>query len=217
MRTGGSSPLTRGKQPVQGFLGLPVRLIPARAGKTVARLRRRDHPKAHPRSRGENLLHVGIGHGAAGSSPLARGKPWNGLDADGTPGLIPARAGKTTAARRRGRETWAHPRSRGENGLLSCARAGTGGSSPLARGKRDPGGDADRVEGLIPARAGKTYPRCGGQSPAEAHPRSRGENMRGSGACSTGTGSSPLARGKHEEDGVGAHDGGLIPARAGKT
>ena len=51
--------------------------------------------RAHPRSRGENLLDYARKYFEAGSSPLARGKR-AALDADGAcVRLIPARAGKT--------------------------------------------------------------------------------------------------------------------------
>ena len=75
LRAIGSSPLTRGKLP-----GLPraesdCGLIPAHAGKTSLTCSLTPPPRAHPRSRGEN---VGLSDGGAvctGSSPLTRGKP----------------------------------------------------------------------------------------------------------------------------------------------
>ena len=73
-RSEGSSPLTRGKL---GFFFLSWRndrLIPAHAGKTIARYRRVVCGEAHPRSRGENLPVMGSGAFLAGSSPLTRGK-----------------------------------------------------------------------------------------------------------------------------------------------
>ena len=75
--TRGSSPLTRGKrirlQPWQRL----VRLIPAHAGKTVRAVPTPPSTKAHPRSRGENLVEVETTAGSPGSSPLTRGKlPW---------------------------------------------------------------------------------------------------------------------------------------------
>ena len=52
--TQGSSPLTRGKLLSHKRKSDKVRLIPAHAGKTPRRRRRRWCPTAHPRSRGEN-------------------------------------------------------------------------------------------------------------------------------------------------------------------
>ena len=152
----GSSPLTRGK-PLDG-LGLQrvLGLIPAHAGKTAWRSCPTCRGRAHPRSRGENLLEglnrvVGLG-----SSPLTRGKQrWN---AGRIPilRLIPAHAGKTPRGRTLNSATWAHPRSRGENSRSTVMPRSLTGSSPLTRGKHDHGGPARVRPGLIPAHAGKT-------------------------------------------------------------
>ena len=52
---------------------------------------------------------------------------------------------------------------------------------------------------------------------AEAHPRSRGENIDGSAATICGAGSSPLTRGKPPIVAADLPKSGLIPAHAGKT
>ena len=132
----GSSPLTRGKPLNCASGGAYSGLIPAHAGKTRVCLRRRRSCRAHPRSRGENLLIAHLLLLLRGSSPLTRGKP----AADSVPstrvGLIPAHAGKTgPPARPRGQRR-AHPRSRGENRLWNFSHAFARGSSPLTRGKR---------------------------------------------------------------------------------
>ena len=135
----GSSPLTRGKH------GRDIRrcrhggLIPAHAGKTGPPSPCPPTPRAHPRSRGENVFLVLVPPVAAGSSPLTRGKP--GATAAGLAGggLIPAHAGKTRGYRRRAGRWGAHPRSRGENQPTTTRRRQT--------------------TGLIPAHAGKTAAR----------------------------------------------------------
>ena len=91
------------------------------------------------------------------------------------------------------------------------------GSSPLTRGKRTaslphPGG-----AGLIPAHAGKTRRPGYSIHSTTAHPRSRGENAIASALATFVAGSSPLTRGKHWGVDGQSHDGGLIPAHAGKT
>ena len=73
----------------------------------------------------------------------------------------------------------------------------TSGSSPLTRGKLDVGVGVDQVCGLIPAHAGKTGATWAPTSPNRAHPRSRGENEIVIALVRSGTGSSPLTRGKH--------------------
>ena len=90
----GSSPLTRGKQPLQQRRLQPKGLIPAHAGKT-----RGYSPAASAR----------------GSSPLTRGKLWASTRGGRACRLIPAHAGKTFAASQPISKGTAHPRSRGEN------------------------------------------------------------------------------------------------------
>ena len=172
----GSSPLTRGKRPRSGRPSLPVRLIPAHAGKTTIRRRAQSHYPAHPRSRGENRLASFLMPGHAGSSPLTRGKPTPRRRPDRERRLIPAHAGKTRPARGRRDPRSAHPRSRGEN-TWSWP---TNPDSPW----------------LIPAHAGKTLPRDSLQRGRRAHPRSRGENMKDPSEAGMPAGSSPLTRGK---------------------
>ena len=132
-------------------------------------------------------------------------------------GLIPAHAGKTSrnpfvqAARR------AHPRSRGENLVVSLEECVPVGSSPLTRGKRQQDVAVQDLEGLIPAHAGKTIHIPPSRRIRGAHPRSRGENLEDNWEVLEADGSSPLTRGKlrrPEERGGGP---GLIPAHAGKT
>ena len=91
------------------------------------------------------------------------------------------------------------------------------GSSPLTRGKRFGVGAGLRLVRLIPAHAGKTISEHANSDPAQAHPRSRGENGRRSRYQVSTTGSSPLTRGKPWVPGVVWETNRLIPAHAGKT
>ena len=119
-RAAGSSPLTRGKPRGGASTPLNEGLIPAHAGKTSSPSRDRLARAAHPRSRGENGSKLTMALPLSGSSPLTRGKLLSAFIGDDILGLIPAHAGKT--ARRA--DTWegsrAHPRSRGENVLVSA-------------------------------------------------------------------------------------------------
>ena len=72
----GSSPLARGKRPGESEARTWERLIPARAGKTPSIASSERTLPAHPRSRGENVFGTLDGGVDAGSSPLARGKPF---------------------------------------------------------------------------------------------------------------------------------------------
>ena len=192
----GSSPLTRGKRGATHHHVKRCGLIPAHAGKTPPRTRSQRGAWAHPRSRGENgRRRRGRGR-RLGSSPLTRGKPRPILARLSQPRLIPAHAGKTSAARRRGAQYGAHPRSRGENAAVRSRSATHMGSSPLTRGKQRQHYLNVLKTGLIPAHAGKTRRCAQGLRPTWAHPRSRGENAIGNNIPQKYMGSSPLTRGK---------------------
>ena len=159
MRPGwGSSPLTRGKPTSQISREHTWGLIPAHAGKTPILRRRYTCHRAHPRSRGENLVSGTQARGVRGSSPLTRGKPTSQISREHTWGLIPAHAGKTQFVAALLTIGWAHPRSRGENAISSSQASQGRGSSPLTRGKHGHGLKLVRHAGLIPAHAGKTLP-----------------------------------------------------------
>ena len=133
---GGSSPLTRGKpSAVHAAIRRPG-LIPAHAGKTAMLMWRVLRRRAHPRSRGENILPALEPLGGVGSSPLTRGKLRLGDNRRASRGLIPAHAGKTVQAATMPVPGPAHPRSRGENRRVRWLPRSGGGSSPLTRGKR---------------------------------------------------------------------------------
>ena len=132
----GSSPLARGKQSPRYARGRRIGLIPARAGKTSGSRATAVRRAAHPRSRGENFPACLRRKSSCGSSPLARGKRVRAGRRRGRGRLIPARAGKTGYRRRTWGRAPAHPRSRGENLMVTTPPRMQIGSSPLARGKR---------------------------------------------------------------------------------
>ena len=213
----GSSPLTRGKHRPWRRSRRSGRLIPAHAGKTGHLHRREIVDAAHPRSRGENTPPQDEDDCYTGSSPLTRGK--RGL---GTPGrrhrrLIPAHAGKTCLRGSAVGPRPAHPRSRGENRDMGGTVPPRPGSSPLTRGKPPDGSRATANRRLIPAHAGKTRPGRPRRGWRGAHPRSRGENRRRGRELFRLAGSSPLTRGKPDQDPEPVGHVGLIPAHAGKT
>ena len=172
----GSSPLTRGKRLQSDAPSRPRRLIPAHAGKTRTSWAALCPPRAHPRSRGENLRFGELISPDNGSSPLTRGKHGVRARCRVELRLIPAHAGKTEYPATGGQRPPAHPRSRGENFMRGCWQGRCSGSSPLTRGKR------------------KT--RWQPTAAKAAHPRSRGENPRFLEIPGKGHGSSPLTRGK---------------------
>ena len=192
-------------------------LIPARAGNTIPCPFVVVSVRAHPRSRGEHPRISRRARPCWGSSPLARGTQPTGIFDSGASGLIPARAGNTVASETPDVPTGAHPRSRGEHGVLVSLMVGHWGSSPLARGTQVVLFAGVSDYGLIPARAGNTFGGVHWCFLTGAHPRSRGEHRFASHDQVAHSGSSPLARGTlgccSSCDGVY----GLIPARAGNT
>ena len=174
-------------------------------------------PRAHPRSRGENQDENIVNLSKQGSSPLTRGKPMTPAARPALSGLIPAHAGKTPTAYPFWALARAHPRSRGENGVIFSPPSWWRGSSPLTRGKRSVANELDHTHGLIPAHAGKTRGSHTASMTAGAHPRSRGENIKAAVSVVVEWGSSPLTRGKRACFGGTRSQWGLIPAHAGKT
>ena len=192
----GSSPLMRGKPSINRRERMPVGLIPAHAGKTSSPASPASRPRAHPRSRGENVCPYDWGAAVIGPSPLTRGKHLANRVHELTHGLIPADAGKTSASCACSRTRRAHPRSRGENKYTPSEVGSGAGSSPLTRGKHLGVGRGSRGVGLIPAHAGKTECFPHGMSAPRAHPRSHGENTMIGAVIVTVSGSSSLTRGK---------------------
>ena len=172
--TCGSSPLARGLRGTPRGPPSRPRIIPARAGFTAPPPVILSKSWDHPRSRGV-YLRLGCSRGGGvGSSPLARGLHcrvwcWGSMN-----GIIPARAGFTSVLHASHLPFEDHPRSRGvyirpaEKILLR------NGSSPLARGLRDPVRDITQVRGIIPARAGFTSGWVVAEGEGSDHPRSRG-------------------------------------------
>ena len=111
----GSSPLARGARGQDPYGIINYRIIPARAGSTPRRQRRRALHRDHPRSRGEHVPAALPRLLVHGSSPLARGALVAALGIVMLGGIIPARAGSTYRYAPLGRQLADHPRSRGEH------------------------------------------------------------------------------------------------------
>ena len=131
---GGSSPLARGLRRPPGDRRRRGRIIPARAGFTVAGLRGFVPDEDHPRSRGVYPASSRSAITSSGSSPLARGLQLDFNSPSRSFRIIPARAGFTHEFR--GLFGWKkdHPRSRGVYLPLTSPHGASSGSSPLARG-----------------------------------------------------------------------------------
>ena len=170
----GSSPLARGLRRRTPQRSPADRIIPARAGFTPTAAPKSPASTDHPRSRGVyEVVTLGTS-GSDGSSPLARGLRGDDLQGRQRYGIIPARAGFTALRRPSSGRCRDHPRSRGVYTGGVKGRDGKRGSSPLARGLRDPAEISAAPTGIIPARAGFTgEARCRARWRPD-HPRSRG-------------------------------------------
>ena len=193
------------------------RIIPARAGFTRQLSPVWLAPRDHPRSRGVYYKLYTTKFGEVGSSPLARGLLERRRLSLGAGRIIPARAGFTRRNQRDFVAHQDHPRSRGVYSTMSRSAAGFPGSSPLARGLLPPGLDLLHGLGIIPARAGFTYPCALTATVRRDHPRSRGVYWSVTYRVGRPPGSSPLARGLQSYRLDADAGGGIIPARAGFT
>ena len=216
-RTAGSSPLARGLLGIEQVVQVPARIIPARAGFTVSIIVSLLCVWDHPRSRGVYPGRAVACGGDGGSSPLARGLPLAAHRDDPGHGIIPARAGFTRMGGRRSSPTTDHPRSRGVYFMIHPAYRTGKGSSPLARGLREPFLAGLHEARIIPARAGFTGGCFRLFRGRRDHPRSRGVYRRRACDLRAGDGSSPLARGLRGRGGESKALRGIIPARAGFT
>ena len=172
---------------------------------------------AHPRVRGENLPGMVFRAAFAGSSPRLRGKQGRRDPEAGPPGFIPACAGKTSPVGRLECLFPAHPRVCGENPTPVACDTLNRGSSPRVRGKPFELKRRGVFLRLIPACAGKTFPRARRLIVSRAHPRVCGENNSGMVWTFSSSGSSPRVRGKPACLSRRLSEAGLIPACAGKT
>ena len=213
----GSSPLARGLQPSSSESHHNYGIIPARAGFTRFPNAASSAAADHPRSRGVYFQPAYSSHPHKGSSPLARGLPELGPRRCKRRRIIPARAGFTTGACIVVGHYWDHPRSRGVyvDGALRGGRCR--GSSPLARGLHVVDDDDRRASGIIPARAGFTWPVPSSAGSRADHPRSRGVYYSTPTRSTVSVGSSPLARGLPPGRRGRVGGGRIIPARAGFT
>ena len=213
----GSSPLARGLPGghTPGPAGRGI--IPARAGFTRCGRPPSATGRDHPRSRGVYRDIQFHGRQAVGSSPLARGLLLAARNLGRRAGIIPARAGFTSAALSPDSAMRDHPRSRGVYPNTPSGIHVIVGSSPLARGLLG-GRTAPAQEArIIPARAGFTPPTTSRRPQRTDHPRSRGVYASRAGPICPTPGSSPLARGLPDPARRVDRRPRIIPARAGFT
>ncbi len=213
----GSSPRMRGTPASWRAEGEVGGLIPAYAGNTGGRRRRRRSGPAHPRVCGEHLRNVVMVVHAVGSSPRMRGTLQDQPKRRAQPGLIPAYAGNTGRSPPCAWGHLAHPRVCGEHTPDDAKYTPIRGSSPRMRGTLGNRVRKAMASRLIPAYAGNTSGQCPTSPPCAAHPRVCGEHGQGDAGAAVGGGSSPRMRGTHRRDPPVRQLLRLIPAYAGNT
>ncbi len=117
----GSSPLAGRRQRSEVRRGRAPGLIPARGETTLPGSRPTLQRSAHPRSRGDDRAASRTCSRSAGSSPLAGRRQAAVRHPDRRGGLIPARGETTPDAIAHARLNGAHPRSRGDDSMATCA------------------------------------------------------------------------------------------------
>ena len=133
----GSPPHMRGKPCFHPLLCSHFRITPAHAGKTFFHAKKQPLLTDHPRTCGENVLHPVTPPLPFGSPPHMRGKPAHYDRKRIYERITPAHAGKTFKESDSHRGRADHPRTCGENSVVSVAISATPGSPPHMRGKHD--------------------------------------------------------------------------------
>ena len=153
----------------------------------------------------------------SGSSPHTRGAPANTSKIRRGDRIIPAYAGSTRAPLRRPRESWDHPRIRGEHTDKTEALGLSQGSSPHTRGALASTAAGAGPPRIIPAYAGSTALTSDCSWAGRDHPRIRGEHIEAPPFRAPPMGSSPHTRGARKSMARPSPSIRIIPAYAGST
>ena len=201
---------------MSAILVVYVRITPAHAGKSPARLPQQATKRHHPRTRGEKSPRreeIMVGEG---SPPHTRGKDGISEPLYHCCGITPAHAGKRNLDSGVPVPGGDHPRTRGEKHEFFDDDPEHTGSPPHTRGKGTAAHDIKGMFRITPAHAGKRTYRiiC---SPLRAdHPRTRGEKEPDMKISGCQQGSPPHTRGKASRNAVVLMGDGITPAHAGK-
>ena len=131
--------------------------------------------------------------------------------------ITPAYAGKSRAGQATQVRVRDHPRVCGEKQGVPAVAGRNLGSPPRMRGKVLPLLHSPHPPGITPACAGKRLRIGVRYAQRKDHPRVCGEKRQGNMNKEVKVGSPPRMRGKVCESQGARHDGGSIPAHAGKS
>ena len=153
----GSPPRVRGKEKRVKLWPVSIRITPACAGKSSARLLRGSRVWDHPRVCGEKDCLALLIAAIAGSPPRVRGKAGCSHPSGTSPRITPAYAGKSVRACVILFGKRDHPRVCGEKLLAATPGQKPPGSPPRMRGKEDEIAEPLAGIGITPAYAGKSF------------------------------------------------------------
>ncbi len=213
----GSSPRLRGTPYDPHRDTVERRFIPAPAGNTICPRRPFCHRPVHPRACGEHMRQEQNAMARLGSSPRLRGTLCKVGKKSIKNRFIPAPAGNTFANPVIIFVYPVHPRACGEHKTLSQRENGASGSSPRLRGTRKELQTGQLPGRFIPAPAGNTFTRDGGETWVTVHPRACGEHLTPQEKTLLFLGSSPRLRGTRINRVHLPRCDRFIPAPAGNT
>ena len=191
--------------------------IPACAGETYVRQRRRPHDMVYPRVCGGNSSGRPGRNVTRGLSPRVRGKRVHELIDISQLRSIPACAGETTAAAAASARARVYPRVCGGNGAPPVQPPWGWGLSPRVRGKPADSALDGAIAMSIPACAGETGRRPTRVQRQRVYPRVCGGNLLLIDTLTPAFGLSPRVRGKRRLRWGWCRPMGSIPACAGET
>ena len=151
----GSSPRVRGEARYLRARRRSGGIIPAGAGRSLAKINYTDRQRDHPRGCGEKLRSRVDMKTVAGSSPRVRGEVQVCMMKVLPAGIIPAGAGRSGTGRGWSWRGWDHPRGCGEKTPQRNNLATMRGSSPRVRGEGVALVRESGRRGIIPAGAGR--------------------------------------------------------------
>ena len=213
----GSSPRGRGTPQYGTSNSTRDRFIPAWAGNTHRRSKRRFACPVHPRVGGEHDQRTAIIAQKDGSSPRGRGTLTPEYSRMFGSRFIPAWAGNTPAPSCSRRSATVHPRVGGEHPEAPTISRLNLGSSPRGRGTLRYSLQSAGANRFIPAWAGNTTSDSSTSNRVSVHPRVGGEHMDTEQDMLTISGSSPRGRGTHLNRSRTITTSRFIPAWAGNT
>ena len=212
----GLSPPTRGSHRYQDHGHAAHGSIPAHAGKPVTNVGRVRSVRVYPRPRGEAAATFPIWSLFEGLSPPTRGSLAAHHRRPAPDRSIPAHAGKPLVLAAKSEFYKVYPRPRGEARTAESFANQAKGLSPPTRGSPSYPQTSSSKCGSIPAHAGKPRDWRVRVFQWEVYPRPRGEALLRSASRTPLRGLSPPTRGSRVRTGLGARNGGSIPAHAGK-